>query len=247
MTPNMTYGSPMPGEGVKVAYTGTAGTTAATTSPSLWDTVRSGASELFGTGGPTQLSGPGSTMTGTLIDGAAGAGGSMLSNPLVRGGLNVAGSLIGAAGERRNQRAYDSTINGLVERGDTWGPEGREFAKRKLFELYNDPSSIENTPGYKFAQQQGEQGVNRAAAKGGWFRSPNLLFDLSQFNQGLASKTWNDEFNKYAQMAGLSFNPASSAQIGAQGAQHSSNMRGNTLDAVLAAGGTFIDWLGGLG
>ena len=224
-----------------------AASTTAASNPSLWETIRSGASSLLPSGGPVQLSGPGSTMTGTLIDGATSAGGSMLSNPLVRGGANVIGSVIGAYGERQNQREYDRTINGLVERGDTWGPEGREFAKRKLFELYSDPSSIENTPGYKFARDQGEQGINRAAAGKGYFRSPNMLFDLSQFNQGLAQKTWDSEWNKYAKMAGLDFNPASSAQIGAQGAQQSANMRGNTLDSILAAGGTFIDWLGGMG
>lgn len=38
MTPNMTYGSPMPGESVKVAYTGTAGTTVAL--PSNTEVVR---------------------------------------------------------------------------------------------------------------------------------------------------------------------------------------------------------------
>lgn len=38
MTPNMTYGSPMPAESVKVAYTGTAGTTAAL--PSNTEVVR---------------------------------------------------------------------------------------------------------------------------------------------------------------------------------------------------------------
>lgn len=38
MTPNMTYGSPMPGEGVKVAYTNTAGTTVAL--PSNAEVVR---------------------------------------------------------------------------------------------------------------------------------------------------------------------------------------------------------------
>ncbi len=38
MTPNMTYGQPMPGASVKVAYTGTAGTTAAL--PSNTEVVR---------------------------------------------------------------------------------------------------------------------------------------------------------------------------------------------------------------
>jgi len=38
MTPNMTYGSPMPGESLTVAYTGTAGTTAAL--PSNTEVVR---------------------------------------------------------------------------------------------------------------------------------------------------------------------------------------------------------------
>lgn len=207
-----------------------------------------------GLDGATIASGGGATAASTGVNASAGltpaAGGAasgLAGNPLLRGGANVVGSIIGAIGERRNQRAYDRTINDLVTRADTWGPDGREFAKRKLFELFNDPSSIENTPGYKFAQQQGEQGINRGAANKGYFRSPNMLFDLSKFNQGLASKTWNDEFSKYAQMAGLSFNPANAANVGAQGAEQSSNMRGNTLDAVLAAGGTFIDWLGGLG
>lgn len=38
MTPNMTYGSPMPAESLKVTYTGTAGTTAAL--PSNTEVVR---------------------------------------------------------------------------------------------------------------------------------------------------------------------------------------------------------------
>lgn len=206
-----------------------------------------------GLDGATATTG-GATAASTGVGTAAGVGSNAAStasnlatNPFVRGAGNVIGSIIGAVGERRNQQAYDQTIRDMIERGDTWGPDGREFAKRKLFELYNDPSSIENTPGYKFAQSQGEQGINRGAANKGYFRSPNMLFDLSKFNQELATKTWNDEFNKYAQMAGLSFNPANSAQIGAGGAQQSANMRGNTLDAILAAGGTFMDWLGGLG
>jgi hypothetical protein len=165
---------------------------------------------------------------------------------VLRSGLNLAGSIANAIGNRQNANQYQSSINGLVERADTWGPENRQKAIDRIWQLYNDPSSIENTPGYEFARQQGEQGVNRAAAGRGYFRSPNMLYDLSKFNQGLATKTYDSEMNRLMAMAGVNNNPASAAQIGAQGAQNYSSMNRTSLTSALAAGGTFIDWLSGL-
>lgn len=151
--------------------------------------------------------------------------------------LATAGSgvmnLINSSQARRDAAA-------AANRADTWGEDGRQFAKDKLFELFNNPDSIKNTPGYQFSVSQGEQGINRNAAKLGYARSGNKLYDISKFNSELAQKTWNDEYNKYAQMAGLSFNPNSAAAIQAQGSQTSQNMRSA---GVTQLGSSFFDWL----
>lgn len=225
-------------------------------------TTAAGAGTLAETGGtwssasglapPTSAVGPvagpvgyegaaaGATAAGSGGGGISGA----LSNPLLR---SAAGNILGGIANAYLGNRAQSQANDAANRADTWGEDGRNFAKQKLFELYNDPSSVENTPGYKFRQQQGEQGINRTAAKTGYFRSPNMLYDLSKFNQDLAQTTWNDEFNKYAQMAGLSFNPSTAASMQQQGAQRSDNMRAASITQIIGAGGNFFDWLNSVG
>lgn len=180
---------------------------------------------------------PGATAGGGGLSGA-------LNNPLLR---SAAGNIIGGIANYYLGNRAQTQANNAANRADTWGEDGRNFAKQKLFELYDNPSSVENTPGYKFRQQQGEQGINRTAAKTGYFRSPNMLYDLSKFNQDLAQTTWDKEFEKYAAMAGLSFNPSSAAQLQQQGNQRSDNMRAASITQIIGAGGNFFDWLNSVG
>lgn len=184
---------------------------------------------------------------GATAAGAAGAGGTgMTTAQMIQAGGSLLGTVANAIGNRQNANQYRSDINSAVERADTWGPENRQRAIDRIWQLYNDPSSIASTPGYAFAQQQGEQGVNRASASRGYFRSPNMLYDLSKFNQGLATKTYDSEMSRLMAMAGVNNNPANAASLAAQGAGQYSSMNRASLTSALAAGGTFMDWLSGL-
>ena len=54
-------------------------------------------------------------------------------------------------------------------------------------------TQLEQTPGYQFALQQGEQGVDRAAAAGGMGASGNHLAAADQFATGLAQQTYQQD------------------------------------------------------
>lgn len=85
-------------------------------------------------------------------------------------------------------------------------------------------SDFQESEGYKFRQQQGEQAINRSAAAQGGRLGGATLKELANFNQGLASQ----EFDKYAQrklammgQAGasdMSYNQALMAQAGREDA-----------------------------
>jgi len=69
-------------------------------------------------------------------------------------------------------------------------------AGNKLNALLQNPSSITDTPGYKFAYNQGLEAVNRTAAAKGMLGSGNRLYDLTKFGQGLASQTYNNTISQ---------------------------------------------------
>ena len=69
-------------------------------------------------------------------------------------------------------------------------------AGNKLNTLLQNPSSVESTPGYQFAYNQGLEAVNRTAAAKGQLGSGNRLYDLTKFGQGLASQTYNSTVNQ---------------------------------------------------
>ena len=52
------------------------------------------------------------------------------------------------------------------------------------------------TPGYQFAAQQGNQAIERSAAAKGTLLNGGTLKDLAAYNQGLASTTYGDTYNR---------------------------------------------------
>lgn len=63
-------------------------------------------------------------------------------------------------------------------------------------------TALQNTPGYQFAQQQGETGIlNAASAQGGV--SGNTLAGLNSFNTGLASQTYQQQVGDMQGAVGL--------------------------------------------
>jgi len=54
-----------------------------------------------------------------------------------------------------------------------------------------------NDPGYQFRLQQGQQGINQAAAARGNFFSPATMQALGQNQQGMAATGYEEAFNRY--------------------------------------------------
>lgn len=183
----------------------------------------------------------GTASTGVGTAAGVGTGGATTAASALPFGL-TARDLISAAGgiyNVWNSRNAQANTNAAANRADPYGPR-REAAGQELDNFMRDPNYIYQRPGYLARQAQGEQGISRAAAGKGYFRSPNMLFDLSKFNSGLAAQEFDAEYRRLAAMAGVDVNPASAANILADGRAASTNMR--TAGYTQLAGG-FLDWL----
>ena len=70
-----------------------------------------------------------------------------------------------------------------------------------LKSLMENPDSIKDTGAYKFSFDQGKEAVERSAAAKGMLGSGNVLAELTQFGNGLASQQYNNEANRLAGLA----------------------------------------------
>jgi hypothetical protein len=125
---------------------------------------------------------------------------------------------------------------------------------------------LEQTPGYQFTQQQGNKALDNAMAAKGLSLSGAQLKGLDQYNTGLASNTFQQQYqnalqnfntnygqaaDQYGRLSGLlKLGQNSAAGVGDAGIQTASNM-GNMLTSganAQAAGqmGTAKAWNGGL-
>jgi hypothetical protein len=103
---------------------------------------------------------------------------------------------------------------------DPFGSE-RPYYQQQLRSLYNDPSYLENLPGYRFAMDQSMKEGKRQAAKTGHYLSSNLPQQLQDRAAGLASQMYGSEANRLATLAGAGINPNAGvyAELGAAGVQ----------------------------
>jgi hypothetical protein len=120
--------------------------------------------------------------------------------------------------------------------GQILNPYGtyRDAAAQKLAALQADPSSIQDTPGYKFALQQELGAVgnrdNRSFGVGAGSTNPDLMAHA----QGLASKTYNDTINQYSNQAGVNIGPSAAASIYGLGMQGNIASQSNAVNAMMS-------------
>jgi hypothetical protein len=95
-----------------------------------------------------------------------------------------------------------------------------------------DYSGFDNSPGYKFALQQGQSAINRQAAASGGLYSSNTLAALNNYAQGTASQQYQNYVSNLMQQAGMGSSGA--AQLGAQGTQVGQNVGNNIMTAGAA-------------
>lgn len=62
-----------------------------------------------------------------------------------------------------------------------------------------NPSDLENTPGYQFTKQQGDQGIQQSAAAAGLLGSGSTMRALDAYNTNLASTTYNQQYQNALQ------------------------------------------------
>ncbi len=125
---------------------------------------------------------------------------------LIAGGLRSAHALNDAAGD------YTTLGEKYAGQLDPYGSY-RKSAAERLAALQADPSSIKDTPGYKFSLEQGLGAVanrdNRVFGVGAGSTNP----DLMNYAQGLASKTYNDTIKQLQDQAGVGIGPGASASV----------------------------------
>jgi hypothetical protein len=194
-----------------------------------------------------------------VVNAVTNPGGGTTTTP--PGGGNPLGTtdpmgLLAAAGLAYQQfHNADQYTKQADQYGKILNPYGayRDAAAQKLAALQADPSSIQDTPGYKFALQQGLGAVanrdNRSFGVGAGSTNP----DMMNFAQGLASKTYNDTIKQYSDQAGVGIGPSAAASIYGLGMQGNIASQSNAVNALMSpfgpgnntggnGGGGGIDW-----
>ena len=152
-------------------------------------------------------------------------------------GVNILDNILNDEGDNQD------TIDSGLQVDAPFAPYRDQFGQQ-LVDLYNDPSKIADTPGYKFSLSQGQEALARYQASKGGRYSGNALIEADQFAQDTASTMWDSEISKLMTLSGANFNPAGA------GGNAATQTIGNTNlgSSQLGAGIDWIrnqDWFGG--
>jgi hypothetical protein len=90
-----------------------------------------------------------------------------------------------------------SDLGGFLQKGSLQRT-GSDFSQEQnqLTGLLNDPSKIQQTAGYQFDVDQGNQAINRSAAARGSLNSGGVLAELAKYGQGMASAEYGNQVNR---------------------------------------------------
>lgn len=97
-------------------------------------------------------------------------------------------------------------------------------------------SSFDNSPGYQFSLQQGQNSINKAAAASGNLYSSNTLAALSNYNTGAAGQQYNSYVNQLMTAAGLGNAAASGVGSAATATGGEIGNNANLAGSAAAAG-----------
>ena len=104
--------------------------------------------------------------------------------------------------------------------------------------------TLQNMPGYQFAQQQGQQQTLAAAGAMGMSLSGNTLAALSRYNQGLADQTYQQELQNL--LAPVQIGQAAAAGQAANIGQGAANMGNIMMGQGQNAANIAIGQMGGI-
>lgn len=141
------------------------------------------------------------------------------------------------------QAGQNSLMQLLQGLGVTPGQSNSNVANGSLVAPFN-PANLDQTPGYQFTLNQGLQGILDSASATGGVGGGNTLKAITNYGQGLASTTYQQQLQNYMaqqqQQFGELQNVAGSGQnaaanLGAIGAQTAGQIGSNTIGAGNAA------------
>ena len=149
---------------------------------------------------------------------------------------NIAGNpmLIPAVGTAvqswNNANNYDELAKNIKTEANPFGQYRGQYAQQ-LSDLYKDPSSLVNTPGYKFRLSQGAGiiGGKNGAEQSGY---GNEFRAMQDYAQGLASTEFDNEVKRLSGLAGANIGPEASVQGQIGLANAAVGQRGTALQAL---------------
>jgi len=96
-----------------------------------------------------------------------------------------------------------SDLAGYLKKGSLQ-QTGSDFSNEQnmLSGLLSDPSKIQQTAGYQFDVDQGNQAINRSAAARGSLNSGGVLAELAKYGQGMASREYGNQVNRLSSLIG---------------------------------------------
>ena len=168
----------------------------------------------------------------------------------------MAGSALSALGGNLIGGAVKSLFGGSAQKNENnavnaASPFNSQYAQYQpmLQQLVSNPSSVTSTPQYQFQMQQGTQAINQGEAAEGQLNSGNRATALETYGQGLASSSYQQQFQDLAQLSGVG-----AGSMGAASSVYSdqANQQNAGLGAIasqvgnLASGG-LSDFFGGNG
>jgi hypothetical protein len=165
------------------------------------------------------------------VGAAASIGGSMISSGASKSAANDATA---AQMNMYNQTRSDlqpfmqGGQNAFSALGNLMGMGGPQASQNML-------AGLQNYPGYQFALQQGQQGLDRSAASRGLLLSGGQLKDSMNYNQGMADQLFGTYFNQLNSLASTGENAA--AQTGNAGTSAANGMAASMQNAGNAQAG----------
>lgn len=137
-----------------------------------------------------------------------------------RQGISTIGQLFSALSSARDSNALRDASGRAVGIQDPFGAERKQY-QEMLRNLYANPGSISEMPGYK----AGLQAVERRGAAQGWNGSGNMMVALSEYGGNFFDK----EANRLATLGGAGISPTGASNSEMTGLIAANQARNNAL------------------
>jgi hypothetical protein len=114
----------------------------------------------------------------------------------------------GANGQKINDLAGYLNMRGQQQQGADFSGYRRQLdqqlkqqqqANDQYKRLLQDPNAVQETAGYKFAVDQGNEAINRSAAAKGSLNSGNVLAELAKYGQGMGAQQYQTQLGNLQQ------------------------------------------------